>query len=95
MPGVEDDVRLRNINVLSRVMGALIRWPCVVRIALVEGGRGGMWGGTERVRVAAVMRAGRRRVRVRWGRCIVVADVSVKYIVDDEVAKGALLKLRG
>lgn len=92
--GVERDVRLRNIKVLSRVTGAFIRWPCVVRIALVEGGRGGMCGGTERVRVAAVMRAGRRRVRVRWGRCIVVADVSVT-VVEDEVAKVALLMLRG
>lgn len=62
--------RLGNRNVFFRVMGTLRRSLWVVRIARVEGGRAGIWGGTERVRVMAVVRAGRRRGR-RWGRCMV------------------------
>lgn len=53
-------MRLRNTKVLLRVTGALMRWPWVVRIAVVEGGRAGMLGGTERVRVVADMKVGRR-----------------------------------
>ncbi len=45
---------------LRRVTGAWMRWPCVVRMARVEGGRAGMLGGTERVRVRADARVGRR-----------------------------------
>lgn len=65
-------VRLRNEKVLRRVMGAWMRWPWVVRIALVEGGRAGMWGGTESVRVRARAdgRVG-RRLRRRWVMCMV------------------------
>ncbi len=67
-----EDVRLRNEKVLRRVMGAWRRWPWVVRIALVEGGRAGMLGGTESVRVRARAdgRVGRRGRR-RWVRCMV------------------------
>ena len=54
---------LRKTKVLLRVTGTLIRWPCVVRIALVEGGRAGMLGGTESVRVKADMREGRNERR--------------------------------
>ncbi len=42
----------------------------MVRIALVEGGRAGMWGGMESVRVRADGRVG-RRARRRWVRCMV------------------------
>lgn len=56
----DEDVRLRKTKALLLVTGALTRRPCVVRIARVEGGRAGMWGGTERVSVKADIRVGRR-----------------------------------
>lgn len=72
-PEAEGEVRLRKTKVLLRVTGALMRWPWVVRMALVEGGRAGMLGGTERVRVRVVadMKAGRRE-RMRCERSILL-----------------------
>ena len=60
----EGELRLRKTNVLRRVTGAFMRWPRVVRMARVVGGRGGRLGGTERVRVEADMEVGRRRARM-------------------------------
>lgn len=62
-------MRLRKIKVLRRVTGAVRRWPDVVRIAVVEGGRGGTVAGTVRVRVKADRRVGRRGIR-RVERCM-------------------------
>ena len=62
-----------------------------MRIALVEGGRAGMWGGTESVRVAADMRVGRRDTR-RCGRSILGC---VSSDGKGEVAKVLILSWRG
>lgn len=78
-------MRFRKTNVFCRVTGALMRGPpCgAVRMARVEGGRGGSWEETERVRVRGVVRGGKRRERKmerrkrragERGRCMIGGD---------------------
>ena len=68
----ERDVRLRKTKLLLRVMGVLMVWPRVVRIAVVEGGRAGMLGAVVRIRgvVLVAMAVGRKAARRRGRRYI-------------------------